>query len=301
MPWGRRYFGSSEGCSIDSLCRSTSTISLVAPSGVDASIQLSVFCHWQGARILTVGPTGLLLGRSCPVLIALKSELTRWQPDRSEAVVRTPVFLSTASMAFPANEWDQGQSWATFLSGGSIWLCMTEAGRTWTHGISQDLPIMPLYAWESWGFTPHIIHKRCMNTSLGERALGTVWHLPSILTLALVHTWLTISSENKYAGLRVFRGSTFQLLWLWLPTCAEQDRHPAGLVTVPLLCYVGFCQVSAGEWLYNTGEESMQECFDSWKHQLTFQDRWWLPYLGPSLGPCKIHFENQASVQHLGY
>lgn len=166
--------------------------------------------HWQGARTLIVGPIGLLLGCSCPVWIALKSELTGWQPDRSGAVVRTPVFLSAASMTLPANEWDQGQSWATFLSGSSIWLCMTEAGRTWTYGIFQDLPIRPLYAWESWGFTPHIIHNRCMNTSLGERASGTVWHLPSILTLALVRTWLTISSESKYAGLRVFRGSTFQ-------------------------------------------------------------------------------------------
>lgn len=209
VPWGWRYFCSSDGCSIDSLCRSTSTSFLVAPSGVDVSIQLLVFCPWQGARTLRVGLTGLLLGCTCPVLIALKSELTRRQPDRSGVVVRTPVFLSVASMAFPTNKWDEGQSWATFLSGGSTWLCMTEVGRTWTCGIYQNLPIRPLYAWEPWGFTPHNIHDRCMDTSLGERALGTVWHLPSILTLTLLHTWLTISSESKYAGLRVFRGSTF--------------------------------------------------------------------------------------------
>lgn len=156
VPWGWRYFFSSDGWSIDSLCGSTSTSFLMAPSGVDVSIQLLVFCPWQGARTLRVGLTGLLLGCTCPVLIALKSELTRWQPDRSGVVVRTPVFLSVASMTFPANKCE-GQSWATFLSGVSTWLCMTEIGRTWTCEISQDLSIRPLYAWESWDSLPTLL------------------------------------------------------------------------------------------------------------------------------------------------
>ena len=48
--------------------------------------------HWT--------PVGVLL----PSLNSIKVRIVRWQPDRSGAVVITPVFLSSASMTFPANE-----------------------------------------------------------------------------------------------------------------------------------------------------------------------------------------------------
>lgn len=217
VPWEWRYSSSSDGRGVlqqrawGTQCGVTPIGSMVVPSDDDGSIQL--FCYWQGpllvvVRILVVGPTALLLGYSCPVLMAWNSEWTRWQPDSSKNSSFSPCCFNDC----PCQWVEPGVEMSAFLSAGSAWQSMTEVWPGPCMSGSHGGPLPTLLITGLW---IQVLGKGLWEPCVSLDTTGPVPHVANYIS------WV---SESKCVGLLVFRGNTSNLL---APT-PYRAGHPAG-------------------------------------------------------------------------